>query len=59
MGKREKEEDLNSDHVLVCRGLDSTLECWNILTENINFARNNVYCSLNTVGNESFGEALW
>lgn len=58
MGKRESEEDLHSVHVLMCRELASTLECWNILAEDINIARNGVYCSSNTVGNESFGQAL-
>lgn len=59
MGKREREEDLHSAHVLECRELASTLECWNILTEDIHIARNSVYCSLNIVGNESVGEVLW
>lgn len=58
MGKTEKEEDLHSDHVLVCRELASTLGCWSISTEDINMARNSVYCSLNTDGNESFGKGL-
>lgn len=58
MGKREREEHLYFNHVLVCRELASTLECWSILTEAINIARSSVYCSLNTDGNESFWEAL-
>lgn len=58
MGKREREEDLHSEHVLVCRELASTLECWSILTEDIKIAGNSFYCSLNTDGNDSFGEVL-
>lgn len=57
MRKRKEEEYFHSEYVLLCRELTSVLECWSILTEDINIARNGVYCSLNTDGNESFGEA--
>lgn len=42
--------------ILVCRELALILQCWSILTEDVNIARNRVYWSLSTDGKESFGD---
>lgn len=42
--------------ILVCRELALILQCWSILTEDVNIARNRGYWSLSTDGKESFGD---